>query len=135
MEIRNIELIQYVEELKKHKDKKYPQKIVFAIIKNLNTCELELKNYYECLTKIMNNYKDHFIKDEDGNIKCLPSGLPVVDESNNQTFIDEINQLLNETVDIQLYTIDMDYFDYDPKDIYDIMTPSDLFTLSKILCQ
>ena len=59
MELKNYELIQYVNELKKYSDKKYPAKISYAIIKNFNIFSNELKNYNECLTKIMESYKEY----------------------------------------------------------------------------
>lgn len=135
MELKNYELIQYVNELKKYSDKKYPAKISYAIIKNSNIFSNELKNYNECLTKIMESYKDHFVKDEDGNVKVSQNGIPVVQSEYMKPFIEEINQLLRESVTIDRYTISSDCFDYDDRGIYDIMTVNEMGILSEILCE
>ena len=135
MELTNIELIRYVNELKKYNDKKYPAKITYAIIKNHNIFSNELKNYNECLTKIMESYKEHFVKDENGNVKMTSAGIPVVDSEYATAFTEELNQLLSETVTIEKYSISPDVFDYDDKGIYDVMTVQEMGILSEILCE
>ena len=135
MELKNYELIQYVNELKKYSDKKYPAKISYAIIKNFNIFSNELKNYNDCLAKIMESYKDHFVKDDFGNVTMSQNGIPVVQDEYMEPFIGEINQLLGESVTIDRYTISPDYFDYDDRGIYDIMTVNEMGILSEILCE
>lgn len=135
MELKNYELIQYVNELKKYSDKKYPAKISYAIIKNFNIFSNELKNYNDCLAKIMESYKGHFVKDEDGNVTMSQNGIPVVQDEYMEPFIGEINQLLGESVTIDRYTISPDCFDYDDRGIYDVMTVNEMGILSEILCE
>lgn len=138
MKIKNVDLINLANSLSKYTDKKLPQRISYAIIKNLITIKNELNAYEKSISKILESYKDYIIKDQDGNDVLYPSGVPKVDEPHVKDYEKDIDELLNIEVDINFYKISNDIeeiFNYDDSGKYDAMSPLDIMILTNILCE
>ena len=67
MKYRNIDVVQIVTFLDKISERKLPQKINYAIMRNLDSFQKENQFYEKSLNKIIASYKDFLLKDSDGN--------------------------------------------------------------------
>ncbi len=134
MKLQNINLINYNTTLSKYADKRLPQKISYAITKNMIVISNELETYQQALKKILSNYEEYQVKNEKGEVENLPIGIPKVDEEHLQDYLGEINDLLNVETEVNLHTIPEEAFDYPDNDRYDAMTATDILTLQQILC-
>ena len=132
MRIKNISMINLINVLSSFSDKRLPQKIGYAITKNLVLLNKEYSVYDSQLKKIIDAYKDNIIKDEDGN-QIMKSGIPTVDDSVSNEYYSQINELLNIEVDVNLRYVDESVFDYDNNNMYDVMTAKEIMILQSIL--
>ena len=133
--ITNSGIIQELNILKTYEDKKIPYKIAHAIAKNLQIVNGEYELYTKSLQKLLDRYKDHFIKDEKGNVSVdKSSGLPIVD-SNAESYVKDINDLLSWEIEIEPYYIDESELEYEPSEYYEVLTPKDIFILMELLCK
>lgn len=135
MKMKNQKVINTINLLDSFSEKKLPQKISYAIIKNI----LLLKNEYNIintgLEKIFNQYKDYFIVNDNNELIRNRNGTPALsDEAKKEEMYTQLSELLNIEIEIPIYTISLDYFNYDDNNIYDVLTPQDIMTLSSILC-
>ena len=135
MKMKNQKVINIINLLDSFSEKKLPQKISYAIIKNI----LLLKNEYNIintgLEKIFNQYKDYFIVNDNNELIRNRNGIPALsDENKKEEMYTQLSELLNIETEIPIYTISLDYFNYDDNNIYDVLTPQDIMTLSSILC-
>lgn len=136
MKLKNIDIVNTVNKLEKLKNKRLPQRISYAIMKNNSIFYNEYSIYEKALQQIFKNYEEYFQKDDEGNTKTSPSGIPLVQKDKESEFINEIDELLKIDVEISPYFIDESLFDYDdPNGIYDVLTPSEIFLLVDILCE
>lgn len=135
MKYTNYQLINIYNSLDSFSSKKFPQKISYAITKNIFRLQSDVECYDKELSKLFEKYSDKAIKDNDGNPIRNQLGLPVIEPEYSNDFNNELNELLNIEVDVDLYTIDDSLFDYDDKDgLYDALSASDLVKLQRILC-
>lgn len=135
MKMKNQKVINTINLLDSFSEKKLPQKISYAIIKNI----LLLKNEYSIintgLEKIFNQYKDYFIVNDNNELIRNRNGVPALsDKGKKEEMYTQLSELLNIEIEIPIYTISLDYFNYDDNNIYDVLTPQDIMTLSSILC-
>lgn len=135
MKMTNFTLVNMMNVLQSYSDKKLPQKISFAITRNLMKISKEYSVYDAQLKKLFESYSDHMVKDDDGNMQTYDSGIPIVDESIKAEFDEQISELLNIEIEVDMYYIDQDVFDYDDKGIYDAMSAQDIMVLQSILCK
>ena len=135
MKINNFDLIQILNILDSYSSKKLPQKITFAITKNLILLQNEAKSYQESLKKLLEKYDDYIIKDEEGNTKVNEQGVPEIQESQKQNFSNELMELLQMTLEINLYQIEEDSFNYEDEERYDSLSAQDIIKLEQILCK
>ena len=136
MKTTNIQILEYLSVLQKFEDKIFPQKISYAILKNLQLFSKEQEVYTKALQKILNAYEDKTIKNEDGSQKMDLSGLPVVDDEYKNDYYQEITDLLLMEVNITPYYVPEEIFDYDnPNGRYDTISPKEMFMLVSILCK
>lgn len=135
MKINNMTLILYNTTLSTYGDKILPQKISYAITKNMMIISNELEPYRKSLQKILDNYKDDFIFDENGETVLLDIGIPKVNDIHTEEYLKEINELLQIETDVILYYIDEKTFDYDNNGKYDPMSAKDIIMLREILCE
>jgi hypothetical protein len=135
MKMNNFTMINSMNVLNGYANKKLPQKISFAITKNLISIGKEYKIYEEQLKKIIDSYSQYFEKDENGNIKMDNNGLPEIsDEVQNANLYDEVNELLSIEIDLDLHPIDEKVFDYEDSDRYSPLSPVEIMQLQNILC-
>lgn len=136
MKITNIGLLEMNAFLSQFEDKKLPQKITFAIMKNLSLCAKEQQLYQEALKKILDKYNEYCEKDEEGNIKTEENGLPVIMDAHRVNFYEEVNDLLMIENEIKPYYINREVFEYeDANNKYDVLTAKETFLLMSILCK
>lgn len=134
MRIKNVDLIRIFHILEEYSNKRMPQKISFAITKNIISLGNDVECYSESLNKIFEKYADFFVKDESGNIKYNEQGIPIVDENHIFDYGNEIGELLNIEIDVNLYEIDISVFDYEDGEKYDSLSAADIIKLQNILC-
>lgn len=135
MKITNFVLVNIMNTLQGYGEKKLPQKISYAITRNLMKISKEYDVYDTQLKKIFEEYSEHMIKDEDGNVKTNQNGIPIVEASVSDEFGEQIADLLNIEIEIDLHYISQETFDYDDKGIYDAMSAQDIMVLQSILCE
>lgn len=136
MKVNNYELVNISNILEVFADKRLPQRISYAITKNLLSISDDVGNYNKHLSKLFEEYKEHIELDIDGNPLLRPNGLPVIiDNDVLQDFDKEILELLNIEIEVAFYTIDDECFNYDDTDKYDSMTANDIATLQSFLCK
>lgn len=132
MKCNNFDLISISNVLNAYADKKLPQKISYAITRNIMNLSEDLECYSRELNKIIDTYKEHQ-KNENGEAMMSPIGVPLVEDEYTEEYMGAISALLNIEVDVSLYTIDEDEFDYDGER-FDPLSASDIMKLTKILC-
>lgn len=135
MKMTNFTLVNMMNVLQSYSDKKLPQKISFAITRNLMKISKEYSVYDAQLKKLFESYSDHMVKDDNGNMQTYDSGIPIVDDSIKPEFDEQIAELLNIEIEVDMYYIDPEVFDYDDKGIYDAMSAQDIMVLQSILCK
>ena len=135
MKVTNYSMINIMNILNAYSSKKLPQKISYAITRNLISISDEYSYYENALKKIFEKYNADIIRDTDGNIQYYESGVPVVNDNVKDKYNNEIEELLQIEIDINMYYISRDSFDYsDESGIYDAMSARDIITLESILC-
>lgn len=135
MKVKNINIINYDAILGRYVEKRLPQKISFAITKNLFIIAKELEPYRKSLQKIIDSYEDYQVKDDKGELVNLDIGIPKVDKEHEKDYFSEVEELLNIEVEIELYQIDADAFDYPDSERYDAMSAKDIVNLQSVLCK
>lgn len=134
MTLKNIDILEINQFLKTIFDKKLPQKISYAIIKNTTVYEEETSYYQKALEGILARYSDYIVMDENGQAIYEPNGLPRIDEEHSNDFLQEVNDLLGVDVEVKTYTIPKETFDYDDAK-YDVLSPKETLNLMKILTE
>ena len=134
MKIRNYMLLNYNQVLSECANWKLPQKISYAITKNLILVGKELEIYNAALGKLFDSYSDYYVKDENGNVVHMENGLPQVDDDHSADLNDDIQELLNTEIDFDAYHISDEAFDYEDSDRYDPLSAADMLRLRQVLC-
>lgn len=135
MKMTNFMLVNFMNTLEAFQDKKLPQKISYAITRNLMNLSEEYQVYAAQLKKIFDAYADYIVRDEQENIRYSPNGIPTVEEAVTEEFHEQLTDLLNIEFDMDMYLISLDIFDYEDKDRrYDVLSADDIMKLQMILC-
>ena len=135
MKIKNIDLVNLTNLFGSCSNKRLPQKLAYAIMKNMRILDKDLSIYREMLQKIFEAYKPYSEKDDKGEVKVNEQGIPIVDKDHEKEFYDEINSLLLLEIEVQFYTISEEVFDYDEGDRYDSLSVQDMINLQEVLCE
>lgn len=136
MKYKNIEVVSIVNFLNSISEKKLPQKISYAIMRNTSNFQKECNYYEQALKKILEGYKDFFVKKSDDELVMTSIGVPLVDNKHMKEYTGEIQELLDIEVEIQIYKIDSKDFDYeDPNGKYDVLTVKELLQLTNLFCK
>ena len=136
MKYKNIEVVSIVNFLNSISEKKLPQKISYAIMRNTSNFQKECNYYEQALKKILEGYKDFFVKKSDNELVMTSIGVPLVDNKHMKEYTEEIQELLDIEVEIQIYKIDSKDFDYeDPNGKYDVLTVKELLQLTNLFCR
>lgn len=134
MKLTNFQIIMYINTLQAFSEKKLPQKLAYAITKNLMVLEREYECYQKLLQQLVNKYKDDTLKDDEGNALTHENGMPKVKKEKEDAFNSELESLLGIEVKINLYYVPEKIFEYDDTiNKYDILTAKDIFQLQDIL--
>lgn len=134
MKIKNVDLVGILHVLEEYSNKRLPQKISFAITRNMINLGNDAECYSQTLNKIFEKYANYVVKDDDGNIRYNDQGIPLVDKNHVADYGKEIGELLNIEIDINLYKVDISVFDYEDTDKYDSLSAIDIIKLQSILC-
>ena len=135
MKFSNIEIVNMMNLLEKYSNSKLPQKIGYAITRNLIMISKEYQVYETQLKKIFDTYDEYVIKDNEGNAVVNDFGIPTVKEEKSDEFYKELTDLLNIKIDLNLYWIDEEVFNYDDAaGLYDALPAKEILTLQSILC-
>ena len=105
MKLTNIEIVNIINILEKYSEKKLPQKISYAITKNILILKEDYLCYEKELNKIFDIYDADLQKDEEGKLIRSENGIPLLKKGSNNSFVKDVTELLNITVDINLYKI------------------------------
>lgn len=132
MELKNIDIITYMNFLTSMSGKKLPQKISYAIARNLRIIEEEYNLYFSSLNKMISDYGDSILKDKDGNVKVYQSGIPKVDKSVEDEYLKDVNDLLNIKVDVNIFKIPEESFNYESEK-YDALSVKEVVTLIDLM--
>lgn len=136
MKYKNIEIVNIVKFLDSVSEKKLPQKISYAIMRNTSNFQKEYNYYEQALKKVLESYKDFFVKKSDDELVMISIGVPLVDDKHMEEYTEEIQELLNIEVEIQIYKIDSKDFDYeDLNGKYDVLTVKELLQLTNLFCK
>ena len=133
---RNINIIAALNVLNSFVDKKLPQKISYAITRNIMIFSKEYQCYEAEVKKLETKYQDFFTYSDKKNISRNNQGILILANDQEQTLYNkELFELLNIEIDVPVYCISVDEFNYnDNIGRYDIMTASDIINLQNILC-
>lgn len=134
MKIKNVDIINYLNVLSQFGNTRLPQKISYAITRNTSILTQEYSIYEKELAKIFEKYEERFEKDEQGNIKYAENGMPSFKGDTPPEFNADITTLLGIEIDVNLFLIQSEAFDYDdPR--YDSLTGNEMMLLQKIICR
>lgn len=134
MVLKNKDILAYVNTLNDYCGKRLPQRISYAITRNAKILSAEIDYYNEALKNILDNYKEYYVKNGNGEPQIdSASGLPVVDSEHANDFMQEIFELLEIEVEVTPYFISESLFDYDDEK-YDAMSAIDIMNLQNVLC-
>lgn len=135
MKVTNFEIINMVNALEGFSEKKLPQKISYAITRNITLLLGDYECYAKSLEKLFAEYDDHIKKDKDGNPMRGENGMPIVDDCVKKEFDEEIANLLSIEIEAKLHHIPESTFDYeDDTNRYDSLSAADIMLLQNILC-
>ena len=93
MKYKNIEVVSIVNFLNSISEKKLPQKISYAIMRNTSNFQKECNYYEQALKKILEGYKDFFVKKSDDELAMTSIGVPLVDNKHMEEYMEEIQEL------------------------------------------
>ena len=134
MILKNKDILNRVNVLNGYCTKRLPQRISYAITRNAMIFSGEIESYNKELKKILDNYKEYYVKDDKGEPQIdKTSGLPVIMPEHSNDFMQEIMELLEIEIDVKPYFIDESLFDYDDEK-YDAMSAIDIINLQSVLC-
>lgn len=134
MVLKNKDILTRVNILNGYCVKRFPQRISYAITRNVMIFSEEIESYNKELKKILDNYKEYYVKDDKGEPQIdKVSGLPVIMPEHSNDFMQEIMELLEIELDVKPYFIDESLFDYDDEK-YDTMSAIDIINLQSVLC-
>ena len=134
MILKNKDILTRVNILNGYCTKRFPQRISYAITRNIMIFSDEIESYNKQLKKILDSYKEYYVKDDKGEPQIdKASGLPVIMPEHSNDFMQEVMELLEIEIDVKPYFIDESLFDYDDEK-YDTMSAIDIINLQSVLC-
>ena len=134
MVLKNRDILTRVNILNRYCTKRFPQRISYAITRNVMIFSDEIESYNKELKKILDSYKEYYVKDDKGEPQIdKASGLPVIMPEHSNDFMQEIMELLEIEIDVKPYFINESLFDYDDEK-YDTMSAIDIINLQSVLC-
>ncbi len=133
MKLTNQDIVNKISILSKYNDKKLPQRISFAIAKNLGVLSEQYQIYEQELKEVLLSHDNDLQKDEHGNTILSSSGVPYVIDDASEELRRDLAQLLGSSVDIDFNAISLEEFDYSEDYKYDALAPREITELQKAL--
>ena len=134
MKMSNYTMVNVLNTLNSFGNKKLPQKISYAITRNIMIFRKEYEFYEREFGKLLVKYDKDIENDVDGNMVHNKDGVPVVNGEASKDFYNELNELLMIELDISIYQISPEVFDYEDSERYDAMSASEIIQLQSIIC-
>ena len=134
MKMSNYTMVNVLNTLNSFGNKKLPQKISYAITRNIMIFRKEYEFYEREFGKLLVKYDKDIEKDVDGNMVHNKDGVPVVNGEASKDFYNELNELLMIELDISIYQISPEVFNYEDSERYDAMSASEIIQLQSIIC-
>lgn len=135
MKMTNAVLVGFINSLSLFEEKKLPQKISYAITRNMIVAQKEYGIYENQLKKIIKDFEQFIVKDDDDKPIFEENGLPKIVDSEKENFAHEINDLMGIEIDFDLYDIDISAFDYEDSERFDPLSPADIMLLQSMICK
>ena len=82
-----------------------PIKLAYAISKNINKIDIELKTYNDEKAKLINKYAE---KDKEGNVISDEHGHIIIEEKHKEDWNNDISELLSIENEIDIHKIQLD---------------------------
>lgn len=131
LQITNFELVQIANLIKELENKRFPQKLSYAIMKSIINISKEVEIYTKQLNAIVETYKEEgkLVLDNKGEIVFENNGIPKVKTEFVEEFAKELDELLNFKVTVEVSSFSEEMFDYEEENRYDVLTPSEMIVL------
>ena len=131
LQVTNFELVQIANLIKELENKRFPQKLSYAIMKSIINISKEVEIYTKQLNDIIETYKEEgkLVLDNKREIVFENNGIPKVKTEFVEEFARELDELLNFKVTVEVSSFSEEMFDYDEEGRYDVLTPSEMIVL------
>ena len=131
LQITNFELVQIANLIKELENKRFPQKLSYAIMKSIINISKEVEIYTKQLNAIVETYKEEgkLVLNNKGEIVFENNGIPKVKTEFVEEFAKELDELLNFKVTVEVSSFSEEMFDYEEENRYDVLTPSEMIVL------
>lgn len=131
LQVTNFELVQIANLIKELENKRFPQKLSYAIMKSIINISKEVEIYTKQLNAIIEAYKEEgkLVLDNKGEIVFENNGIPKVKTEFVEEFAKELDELLNFKVTVEVSSFSEEMFDYEEENRYDVLTPSEMIVL------
>ena len=131
LQVTNFELVQIANMIKELENKRFPQKLSYAIMKSIINISKEVEIYTKQLNAIIETYKEEgkLVLDNKREIVFENNGIPKVKTEFVEEFARELDELLNFKVTVEVSSFSEEMFDYDEEGRYDVLTPSEMIVL------
>jgi hypothetical protein len=101
--MKNREIIEHINAIGAFTKDKMPTKLSFAVVKNFNKLQAAYKDYDQARLNLIDIYAE---KDDEGKNKLGEDGTAIIKTDSQDTFLTEINELLDIEVEIDVHMVD-----------------------------
>ena len=105
MKLSNEKLLNTINVLGNLNNIQLPIKLAYAISKNINKIDIELKTYNDEKVKLINKYAE---KDKEGNVISDEHGHIIIEEKHKEDWNNDISELLSIENEIDIHKIQLD---------------------------
>lgn len=105
MKLSNEKILNTINILGNLNNTQLPIKLAYAISKNINKIDIELKTYNDEKVKLINKYAE---KDKEGNVISDEHGHIIIEEKHKEDWNNDISELLSIENEIDIHKIQLD---------------------------
>lgn len=105
MKLSNEKILNTINVLGNLNNTQLPIKLAYAISKNINKIDIELKTYNDEKAKLINKYAE---KDKEGNVISDEHGHIIIEEKHKEDWNNDISELLSIENEIDIHKIQLD---------------------------
>ena len=105
MKLSNEKILNTINVLGNLNNTKLPIKLAYAISKNINKIDIELKTYNDEKAKLINKYAE---KDKEGKVISNEHGHIIIEEKHKEDWNNDISELLSIENEIDIHKIQLD---------------------------